>query len=96
MEIDDYICKVKNGGYTQSGFDSYVIQGGGIDKLKKKDLDKMIHELPDVTISNDSFMDIYKMVSANESGRIIKIWTWVAGIASIVSLGVSIISLFKK
>lgn len=95
MKIDDYITTIKTSGYTQSTFDRYVVECGGFDKLKKKELDKMIHELPDVTICNDSFMDIYKMVSANESGRIIKIWTWIAGVASIVSLSVSIVSLFK-
>lgn len=96
MKIDEYISTIKNHGYTQKAFDNYVIQCGGIDKLKKNDLDKMIHELPEVTVSNDSFMDIYKMVSDNESNRIIKIWTWIAGITSIVSLVISIISLFKK
>jgi hypothetical protein len=53
-ETNDYISTAKNV-YTQCDFNSYIIKCGGIDKLKKKNLDKIIHELPDVTISNDSF-----------------------------------------
>ena len=91
----DFINAVIDSGYTQVLFNTYVTQCGGIDKLKKEDLDAMINKIPAETIHSDSFMDIYKLVSANESGKIIKIWTWIAGIASVVSLGVSIISLCK-
>ena len=61
---------------------------------QKKDLDETIHEQPDKTIPS-SFMDNY-LVSTNESGRLKKIWTWIAGIAFLVSSGISIISQMKK
>jgi len=79
--------------YTQSVFVEYVQECGGIDKLKKKNLDKIIHKFPEATISNGSFMDIYKLACDNESGQVITAWTWIVGITSIISLIVSIIGL---
>lgn len=97
-ETRDYIIKLNNNIYHDGIFQDYVIQSGGIDKLKKKNLDVIISEVKDksLTISHPLFMDYYRMVSTNESGRIIKIWTWVAGLASLVSLGVSIFSLYRS
>jgi len=94
VQTRNYISAVNNKGYTRSTFNNYVEQCDGIDKLKKKDLDEIIRQLPsDYTINDVVFMDIYRLVSANETGRIINRWTWIAGSASVLSLVVSVISL---
>ena len=94
-ETKGFLSTVKNNGYSLSLFEHYVIICGGIDKLKKKDLDEIFREIPTITIRSD-FMDIYKLVSANESGRKMNRWTWIAVSISLVSLCVSIFSLLKK
>ena len=84
----EYLLNTKS--WTSSEFEDYVKSCGGIYKLKKKNLDKLM-EAQTWLIREDSFMDIYRMVSDNESSKVIRVWTWIAGFASITSLIISII-----
>lgn len=93
-ETKKYLSLMEDNQFTQTRFSNYVKDRGGINKLRTEDLDEIIRVRPsDEALSNPWFMDYYRMASSNESGRIIKIWTWIAGIASVVSAGTSIISL---
>ncbi len=67
---------------------------GGYNKIKKKELDKLTKEFPQETIDNPTFISIYKMVSDNKTGAVMMIWTWVVGIATIVSTVFSIVNSF--
>ena len=69
----------------QGDFKEYIMKFGGIDKLKKKDINQIMNEKPREVLHNQYFMDIYRMVFANKSGRIIIIWTWIAGLTSLAS-----------
>lgn len=80
--------------WTSDEFDKYVKSCGGIYKLRKRNLDMLI-KAHAWLIHDDSFMDIYRMVSDKESAVIMQIWTWVVGFASIISLIISILSYNK-
>jgi hypothetical protein len=89
-----YLSLMENNIYSPTRLANYIKDCGGIKKLRTEDLDEIIRVRPsDETISDPRFMDYYKIVSTNESGRIMKIWTWIAGIAAVVSAGTSVISL---
>lgn len=90
MSLEEFINKMKTNDWTMDDFDKYVKSCGGLTKLKKRDLDIILNQ-NGYLLRQDFFMDIYKIVSDNESGKAIRIWTWIAGIATVISLFVAII-----
>lgn len=93
-ETRDFIDKAKII-YDPVLFENYIIQSGGVDKLKKEDLDQMILEVPNFTIQNPFIRAIYKMVSENESGHKMNRWNLLAISIALLSLVVSIITLYR-
>ncbi|AFM42752.1 hypothetical protein Desaci_3872 [Desulfosporosinus acidiphilus SJ4] len=59
----------------------------------KEDLDHI--EEPDQSVADNPFIETY-IFSANESGRLKKIWTWFCIVSFLIGTSVSIINFFRK
>jgi hypothetical protein len=81
--------------FTLFDFYSYIENCGGVEKLKKQDLEKILKRFGYGLICQEFFFSIYKMVSDNDSGKVINRWTWVVGIATLISTIFTILSYVK-
>ncbi|WP_238906647.1 hypothetical protein [Clostridium sp. YIM B02506] len=93
MSLEELINKED---FTIKDFTDYINECGGVGKLKKTDLDKILKKHDYILISNEFFFSIYKMVSENDYGKTIKVWTWIVGISTIASTIYTIISFYVK
>ena len=95
-ETNSFIVKTKTWQFTLTGFNDYVNKCGGINKLKSKDLYKIMVSQNNTIAFDEGFMAIYNLVLKNESEKTIKIWTWIAGSATVINLLVSILLFFNQ
>ena len=61
-ETDTFIIQTETWQFTMSGFNDYVNKCGGINKLKSKDLYKIMASQNNTIAFNESFMAIYNLV----------------------------------
>lgn len=92
-ETDELIERMKKEVFAESFIADYAKKCGGIKNIKKKNLDKILPTNDYQLLKCDYFMGIYKLVSENETGKLMKKWTIIAGSASVASVIIAIISL---
>lgn len=92
-ETDELIERMKKEVFAESFIADYTKKCGGIKNIKKKNLDKILPTNDYQLLKCDYFMGIYKLVSENETGKLMKKWTIIAGSASVASVIIAIISL---
>lgn len=92
MNVNELIEKARTQNLNPDNFMEYIKSNGGIEKLKRREFEKIMYAIPDVLVSK-SYLSIYKMITDNESARLIKWWTWIAGIAAVANAIAAFIAL---
>jgi len=67
----------------------------GINNLKKKDLDKIIDKFGLVVFKLYCFSEVYKIIMENETSKMMKMWTYIIGIMTILYTVMTFIMLLK-
>lgn len=92
MPIDE-ILKEYGGCFPNEFLLGYVKSVGGLENIKREDMDKIINHFGIHILRQPDFFEYYKIAVENKKQKrdkitnwIIMLWTWIVGIATVIQV----------
>ncbi len=94
MDINELL----EGGYEKfinNGLEEFIKDSGGLNKVKKKDMDKIVEQYGLTVFEIPVFVKIYELIASDDTNRTMKYWTIAIGLMTLIMMIFTILTWYK-